>query len=353
MDLCGAETSKVFRTTPFSSHSQDECFKKGENHIKKEERKMAYRLSTEQITRVVENGARALSDYCQKSNIHYVVVGSSGGLDSAVTLGFAERASQMAFSHGFKLTLVGLIMPCESKPWAEKLGREAIQRFNAKEIRINLTDFLHFATAPGELVSRVDKQVKRILEETGSVAALSEWDKSKKVAQGNIRARLRMMFGVYHVARMMKGMVLSTDNLSEFWMAFWTICGDVGDFGIIQQILKGLELYDIARYLGVPKRIIEARPDDGLEVSDGGDEGQLGASYPVLDRVMIQLIQKGFDPDGSLKQIQNLPEVSGAPSHVVRALATRSLLGAYKRKGTIVLSRKELGLLPIREIPVE
>jgi NH3-dependent NAD+ synthetase len=72
---------------------------------------------------------------------------------------------------------------------------------------------------------------------------------------------MRMAFGTYHIARMMKGMVLSTDNLSEYWMAFWTLHGDVGDFGMIQMMLKGLELYDLARYLGVPSEIIAARPE--------------------------------------------------------------------------------------------
>ena len=117
-----------------------------------------------------------------------------------------------------------------------------------------------------------------------------------------------MLCGTYHAARMLKGVVLSTDNLSECWMAFWTLHGDVGDFGIIHNLMKGLELYDVARYLGVPEEIIAAKPDDGLGVAEG-DEDQIGAAYPAVDKIMAKLIQAGFDPDGEIYQLENLPDI--------------------------------------------
>jgi NAD+ synthase len=308
---------------------------------------MNYKLSRTQISRTVQLGARALADYCIANDIHYVVTGSSGGLDSAVMLGFAREACRLAKGKKFKLTSVGLIMPCESHPDAERLGRKAIDKFGAKKIRINLSPALNLAT---EIGSDVNSQIIGILNDTNGRKAINEWNYSLKIAKGNIKARLRMMFGTYHVARMMKGMVLSTDNLSEFWMAFWTICGDVGDFGIIQQMLKGLELYDVARYLGVPAEIIAAKPDDGLGI-DSGDEAQLGASYPVLDRIMIQLIQAGFDPDGPREQLNSLPKIEeDIPGSVVRKLATRAINGAFKRHGTFILSREQLELPVIEDI---
>lgn len=308
---------------------------------------MPYKLTEGQIKTAVENGARALCDYCREHDIHYVVTGSSGGLDSAVTLGFAQKACQLAEAEGFKLTSVGLIMPCQSKPEAEILGREAIRKFGAEEIRLDLAPVFEYAYV--NLVSGADQQTKNILEETGGERALDTWDDSKKIAQGNIKARLRMIFGAYHVARMTRGIVLSTDNLSEYWMAFWTLHGDVGDFGMIQHLLKGLELYDIARYLRVPEGIIAARPDDGLGIS-GGDEDQLGAAYPALDRVMIKLIQSGFDTDGGRGQLEKLPAIDDVPPETVRNLAARCLNGAFKRRGSITLSRADLGLPEIGEI---
>ena len=307
---------------------------------------MAYKLTQLQIETTVYKAAKALADYCILHNIHYVVTGSSGGLDSAITLALAERAAKLAAAENLHLVPVGIIMPCHSKPDAENLGREAIQKFGAREIRVDLSDIFDFAM--NSLVGKTDADVRRLLEETQG-PSLAEWDWSTKIAQGNIRSRLRMIFGTYHIARMLKGMVLSTDNLSEYWMAFWTLNGDVGDFGMIQHIMKGLELYDIARYLGVPDGILAAKPDDGLGVS-GGDEDQLGAAYPMLDRTMIHLIQRGFDPDGSPSQLDSLPECPHAPAETVAKLARRCVAGAYKRKGTATLSRDELGLPAITEI---
>jgi hypothetical protein len=65
---------------------------------------------------------------------------------------------------------------------------------------------------------------------------------------------------------------------------------------------------------------------------------------------MIGLIQQGFDPDGSVEQLNHLPEIAGVAPEVVSKLAARCLNGAFKRHGTIVLSREELGLPPIEEI---
>ncbi|MBT7370613.1 MAG: hypothetical protein HN816_08205, partial [Gammaproteobacteria bacterium] len=91
-------------------------------------------LSQDQVRTVVDRGAQALLDYCQLHGIHYLVTGSSGGLDSALTLGFAQRACQLAAANDFQLTSVGLIMPCHSDETAERLGMKAIEKFGAKQI---------------------------------------------------------------------------------------------------------------------------------------------------------------------------------------------------------------------------
>ena len=306
-------------------------------------------LSRETIRRVVDRGARSLFEYCRDHGIHYLITGSSGGLDSAVTLGFAQRACQLAEVDGYKLTSVGLILPCHSNEAAERLGMKAIENFGAQQIISDLTPAFDHAFTDSPLMTHTDIQIRQILEETGGNKQLADWVWSSKIAQGNIKARMRMMYGTYHVARMMQGMVLSTDNLSEFWMAFWTICGDVGDYGIIQQVMKGLELYQIADYLGVPQEILEAKPDDGLNVGNG-DEDQLGASYPTIDQIMVRLIANGFDPDGDMSQMETLPEVDGVDNQTVERIAERCLRGAYKRGGTVILSREHLGLPPIKDV---
>ena len=307
-----------------------------------------YKLKQDQIAELVKRATESLYHYCVENNLHFLVTGSSGGLDSAITLGLAERACKLAEAENYKLVSVGLIMPCHSKPDAERLGREAIQKFNAKEIKIDLSDVYDFIE--NKYLDPIESSVLEIRRDAGLAPddATLAWD--QKIVHGNIKARSRMMLGTYNVARLLgSGLVLSTDNQSECWMAFWTHHGDVGDFGMIQELLKGLELFDVARYLEVPAEKISAKPDDGLAIA-GGDEDQLGATYPNLDTIMISLIQKGFDVNGSREQLKSLPVIEGFDQKVVESLARRCLNGAHKRRGCLNLSRKELGIADFKKI---
>jgi NAD+ synthetase len=153
-----------------------------------------------------------------------------------------------------------------------------------------------------------------------------------------------MALGTYYVANMVNGIVLSTDNYSEYWMGFWTLHGDVGDFGMIQELWKGDELVQIAEYLGVPDEVIKAAPKDGLGVLPGGDEAQLGAPYKIVEQVLKALIEKGIDLNGSLEQLKALPLIDGVEQFLVQKIAERALRNAFKRKNPFHLSRKDLGL---------
>jgi len=306
-----------------------------------------YKLTPEQINRVIENASDRYYWYCRDHGIHTGVVGSSGGLDSCVTLALMERGNVKARNDGYKLHSVGLILPCHSDPNAERLGRLAIHRFDAEEVMIDLTDEFDFIANRWD---KTNRQVRAILERTGGKEALAGWEKNLRVGRGNLKARLRMMLGTYHVARMTNGMVLSTDNLSEYWMGFWTLHGDVGDYNMIQFLLKGLELYDIAAVLDIPEEILNSIPDDGLGVATGGDAAQIGAEYRDWEPLFVRLVKGGFDPDGAKEQLANLPKVEGATATVPRDQAARAVGNSFKRKGTVMLTRADLGLIEIKDI---
>jgi len=297
---------------------------------------MFKKLTKKQIRILVNRAVSALVLYCKKHNRHFIVTGVSGGLDSAVVIALASRACKLAKKQGFDLTSVGLIIPCHSSLDSQIFTKKVIAKFGAKEIIINLTDVYDFAKS--DVLNNLDKQLEMLKPADELV---------DRIAQGNVKARLRMALGTYHVARRLSGMVLSTDNLSEYWMGFWTICGDVGDYGMVQNVMKGLELYDVARYLGVPQEILDAKPDDGLGVA-GGDEDQLGAPYEVIDKIMIKLIEGGFDINGEMSQLNNLPKINGISKDLVYQIAHRVMITAFKRRGVINLSRQELGLDPIK-----
>ena len=64
---------------------------------------------------------------------------------------------------------------------------------------------------------------------------------------GNIKARMRMIY-LYNLASKNHGMVLSTDNWTEYLLGFWTLNGDVGSYGMIQELWK-TEVYSMAEWM--------------------------------------------------------------------------------------------------------
>jgi len=306
-----------------------------------------YKLNSTQIQQAIKKAATKLLSYCQKHNLHYTITGVSGGLDSAVTLALAEQASIYAQNEKYKLHHIGLILPCYSHPTHTKRGEEVIKKFHAHRIKVELSPV--FENIQDTILSSVEFQVNNILKKTNGHKITAQ---DRIVGHGNIKARLRLILGTYHIARMMHGIVLSTDNYSEMLMGFWTLCGDVGDFSMIQNVFKGIELYDIARSLNVPQSVLDAPPDDGLGIKQGGDEAQLGVDYRTLDTIMIKLINQGFHPDKIDKlPLQILKSFKIKPK-IVQSVWNRSVMTRYKRKGTIILKRKDLGLPSINEINI-
>jgi NAD+ synthetase len=125
---------------------------------------------------------------------------------------------------------------------------------------------------------------------------------STPVSRGNTKAKLRMI-QLYDVAGNNGGLVLSTDNKTELMLGFWTLHGDVGDFGPVQQLWK-TEVYELSRYIvgqlamdgKTLKAValgeaIKAMATDGNGVTDTGDLGQIGAdTWDEVDNVLKSII---------------------------------------------------------------
>jgi NAD+ synthase len=291
-----------------------------------------YELTKDQCETAITNMSSKLAEYCKLHDIKSVVVGVSGGLDSAVVLALACLARDKYLKD---LKVIGVILPCNSTDSSVDLGRQVISKFNGIKIESDIQDV--FAILQPKLFNLFNQVPTETLADM-----LYDDEPVMAVACGNIKARLRMIT-LYFIANMTHGMVLSTDNLSELWMGFWTLHGDVGDYGMIQQVMKGLELYDIAKCLGIPQEILDARPDDGLGVTDGGDEAQLGANYEDVDRIMLSqlAVQNGELVPTWARNVE--PEMG-------MKVVTRYLNTEFKRTGVVNLTRKEIGLPPLEKI---
>ena len=114
---------------------------------------------------------------------------------------------------------------------------------------------------------------------------LSDYDNEHGLA--NSRARLRMTT-LYQVAAAQSGIVVGTGNkVEDFGVGFYTKYGDGGvDISPIADCSKS-QVWELGKYLGVLKEIIDAEPTDGLWNDGRNDKSQLGMSYAELEKAMI------------------------------------------------------------------
>lgn len=262
-----------------------------------------HRLTKKQCEDFFRIAAQSLAYYAMKHRLKSYVLGISGGKDSTIKLSVAKKAEKYCKSLGYKLTIIPVILPCDSDPEDERLGRLAVEHYGATDTLI-YTDL----TASYEAYTKLAKndtnaQVHALLQRENMVNPLNNWDRSVAVTKGNGKAQFRMTI-LYGIANQTNGAVLSTDNLSEYIMGFWTLHGDVGDVSSIQFIFK-TEVIQLLEYDNAPQEIIDAESADGLKIA-GNDEQQLGMKYHPLDFVMIYLIQQGFDYNGEMSQLDDL-----------------------------------------------
>lgn len=210
--------------------------------------------------RVTESGARG------------VVVGLSGGLDSAIAAVLCKNA--------FPDTTLCLILPCDSRKEDVAHAKLLADKFRIETKELDLSTIF---TVLRELVEeRTEKKDTKGSSESN-------------IANANLKPRLRMLC-LYYFANKHNYLVVGTGNKSELAIGYFTKYGDGAvDILPLGDMLK-TEERALAESLGIPHEIIEKTPSAGLW--DGQtDEGEIGMSYAELDSA-IEALERG-DLDGS------------------------------------------------------
>jgi len=209
------------------------------------------------------------TQYVNKNDIKALVLGLSGGIDSTITVALAREVANAAKN---KPDVIGYALSINSKQDEIDRGMDAGKAFCDTYGLINLTNTF------------------QIIAEDVVGTNLDMEDMDTRIRLGNIKARLRMI-KLFDIARARGGMVLSTDNLTELLLGFWTLHGDVGNYGMIQNLWK-TEVYGLAKYMAdcfsglgeilfeeqVLLQACEAIPTDGLGITNS-DFDQLLPDY--------------------------------------------------------------------------
>lgn len=224
-------------------------------------------MNTEKVT---EHIVKWLKNYAENAKIKGLVIGVSGGIDSAVT-------SVLCAETG--LPTLCLEMPIHQAKSHVTRAQEHISFLkkkyrNVRDIRVDLTP--------------VFDEFKIQIPETEKT--------TYEMALANTRARLRMTT-LYYFAGLEGYIVVGTGNkVEDFGVGFYTKYGDGGvDVSPIADLMKS-EVYQLGEYLQIPDSIIKAKPSDGLFGDARSDEDQLGASYDELEWAMLQS-EAGKTPD--------------------------------------------------------
>jgi NAD+ synthase len=213
--------------------------------------------------------------YARTNKITTLVVGVSGGIDSAVVSTLCAQTG---------LPTIAVSMPIRQSQNTHQLSQQHCEWLikNYDTVTVSTVDltptFSQFEKATAEF--------------------------NNELAYANSRSRLRMMC-LYQIAQANSGIVVGTGNrVEDFGVGFFTKYGDGGvDISPIADCLK-TEVWDMGRELGVLQEIIDAEPTDGLWADGRTDEQQLGMTYTELERAMMD--DEYNLPVPTRKQAQNL-----------------------------------------------
>lgn len=224
------------------------------------------------------------------------VVGVSGGVDSAVV-------STLCAMTG--LPTVCISLPINKTPDQLTRAEEHMYWLNSKHPNVK------YSTTP--LTNTFNSLKNELPAEAKSDLALV-----------NAQSRLRMV-ALYSLANSQGYLVAGTGNkIEDFGVGFFTKHGDGAvDLSPIGELLK-TEVFEIARYLGVPESIQRAKPTDGLWDDSRSDEDAIGATYPELEWAMELCNTLNLDTLAEFQKIEKLlPNFGIREKEVLKIYLTR------------------------------
>jgi NAD+ synthase len=214
-----------------------------------------------------------ITDYVNKNNLRGLVIGVSGGIDSAVVSTLCAKTG---------LPTYVMTMPLHSSSKNDELS-DAYSNYlednydNVTKIHVPLTEVYD------QLISTFNFWVGQ-----------DEFT-NNDLANANTKSRMRMV-SLYQIAGSVGGIVVGTGNkVEDYGVGFYTKYGDGGvDIAPIADLYK-TEVRELGGHLGVDALIIDAKPTDGLWEDGRTDEDQIGATYEELEEAMENGEGKGVD----------------------------------------------------------
>lgn len=279
---------------------------------------------------IFEKMVKSTQKYLEDNHLYAMILGISGGLDSTVTAAICHEVEK----RNPELKFYGVSLPCSSNTDEEN-----------DSAKVCMKGFCKFGQWWVENLQKEYMLMK---------ATCSQRHLPTTIGQGNLKARLRMMY-LYDLANYTKGLVMDTDNLTEHYLGFFTIHGDQGDLNPIGGLWKH-EVYELAKYLHdeyynnplefegyrlmALNAAINITPTDGNGVNDLGDVGQIAPefangnnieAYTKVDDIVKTYIDcRGLHSEQYLIEMNKLYNKYSVKT--VEDIVNRIIRTEYKRK---------------------
>jgi NAD+ synthase len=230
----------------------------------------------------------------EQTGFERLVVGLSGGVDSAAVAYLAARAIGAD-------NLLAVRMPYRTSSEASETDA------------LRVVDALGCRTERVEITPMVEPMLDLISD--GDQGALN-------VRRGNVMARQRMIV-LYDRSAAFDALVIGTSNKTESLLGYGTLHGDMAAAIAPIGDLYKTQLRAVARELGVPEEVVAKPPSADLWPGQT-DEGELGRSYDSLDRVLFALVDRRWTIDRCVG--------AGLPRDLVEWVAQRVARMEFKRQ---------------------
>lgn len=230
--------------------------------------KLMPELNIDQVYKALVLG---IKDYFNKMGFKKAILGSSGGIDSAVTLAIAVEALG-------KENVYAILMP---SPYSTN---------HSVDDAVQLSNNLH---NPYDIIP-----IKDVYESfLGTLKPIFK-ELPFSLAEENIQSRSRGNI-LMAIANKLGYVLLNTSNKSELATGYGTLYGDMaGGLGVLGDCYK-MQVYALAHYINrdkeiIPKNIIDKAPSAELRPNQKDSDSL--PDYEVLDQLLYQYIEKRIDP---------------------------------------------------------
>ena len=247
-----------------------------------------YQLITEHLEQFLQNEVT-------KTGLSSVVLGLSGGIDSAVVAVLASRV----FGDKFH----AIMLPSQYSSQSSLDDAAALcEKFSINNTTISIEP----------LVSAYEKNM------------------DSNLRKGNFSARMRMAI-LFDMSSKYNALVLGTSNKSELMLGYGTIYGDLASaINPIGDMYKS-EVFEFAKYLGVNEAIISKPPS--ADLWDGqSDEADLGYTYAQIDAVLEQFVENRKDKEELLAM--------GFEKNLIDMVVRKVYQNQFKRKTPVIAKLK-------------